>query len=331
LAIIAGIDEAGLGPVLGPLVVGSAVFEVPDEQAGVSLWRLLAGAVAKRPSRRRAVVPVGDSKKLYSGLRGRGGLANLELGVLAMLSAGGFKTRSLRELMESISPQAVPASRSYPWYSGGDLPLPQAISSTKAALSGNAVGAAMSRVPMRLLDVRAEIVFEGEFNRLVSATDNKSSTLFDVTCRLLMRIWRRVADEAARSECAEPARIYIDRQGGRMRYLPGLQRVFDGCGFKVLEETDSLSAYRLSRQGAAMELYFQAGCEDRHLPAALASMVCKYARELLMAGFNGFWATLIPDIAPTAGYYEDGNRFYREIQPAVSRLGFDRQLLYRIR
>ena len=323
LAVVAGIDEAGYGPVLGPMVVSAVAFSLPDELAGVSMWRLLAGVVSRKPGKRHGRVAINDSKKLYSGLRGKEGLVNLERGVLAMMAAQQGPPRSLEELLDRICPQAVEQLARYPWYAGADMPLPGCLSETDVKLSANAISAEMKRIPMDLRLVRAEPIFTGEYNHILQATRNKSSVLFDVTCRLLMHLWQHASDGMLR--------IVIDRQGGRMRYLPGLQRAFDGCQFKVMDESEALSAYRITDGPRSAELYFLINAEQRHLPAALASMVSKYLRELFMLLFNRFWANQMPDISPTAGYYSDGNRFYREIQPVMRQLGLDAQLVYRRR
>jgi hypothetical protein len=341
LAIIAGIDEAGFGPVLGPMLVSATAFAVPDELADISLWKLLSPAVCRSPSKRRTSLPIADSKKLYSGLHGACGIEHLERGVLAMLGAWGKEPRTLEQLLALVSMPAHQAAQAYPWYAGQDCSLPQAVDAVNVALCGNAVADRMHKLGLSMLMMRSEVVFEGEFNRLVAATDNKSTMLLDVTCRLLAELWQKFAatrrnnaNTGADSAAVGPAPglvVYVDRQGGRMRYLPTLQRLFEGARFMILDETDEISAYRVTDGGLAMELQFCVGCEERHLPVALASMTSKYLRETFMRLFNRFWATHMPTIAPTAGYYKDGLRFYKEIQPLVHQLGFNEAMLYRTR
>lgn len=323
MAIVAGIDEAGYGPVLGPLVVSAVAFKIPDEQADASLWKLLRGTVTKKPSRRPASLAIGDSKQLYSGLRAKRGLADLERGVLAMLRTGGRSPATLGELLAVVAPQAADRAADYPWYAAQELPLPHSVGPTDLSLISNALSVAMRRVGLSLEMIRCEVLFEGEFNRVVQVTRNKSTMLFDTTCRLLDELWRRYA---ARGLC-----IHADHQGGRINYLPGLQRAFDGCRFKVIDQTPTRSAYQMADGERRAEVRFAVGAERVHLAAALASMVSKYVRELLMAVFNRFWAQQVPGVAPTAGYYTDGKRFYGDILQAVRRLGIDKQMLYRTR
>jgi hypothetical protein len=78
-------------------------------------------------------------------------------------------------------------------------------------------------------------------------------------------------------------------------------------------------------------LSFRAKGESHALPTALASMTCKYLRELFMSGFNAWWCGKIPSLRPTAGYYGDGTRWLTEVEPHLERLGVRREELVRSR
>jgi ribonuclease HII len=322
VAIVAGIDEAGLGPVLGPLVVSATAFELPEELVGADLWRLLASAVCTKSARAGGKVAIADSKKLYSRQKPNA-LEGLERGVLAMLAAASGSVDTLRGLLKVLAPHGAAEMAGYPWYDGQDLALPLQASPTDLSLAGNALRTAMKDAGLRPVGLWSEPVQVGEFNRHVQATDNKSTMLFDVTSRLLGRLWASQTDPLLR--------VYVDRQGGRTHYLPGLQRLFDGAAFKVVDENDRFSAYRITCGSRRMELCFLVGGEKRHLPVALASMVSKYLRELFMELFNRFWQQHVPALAPTAGYYTDGRRFVQDILPAMKSLGIDQGMLYRSR
>lgn len=324
MAIVAGIDEAGLGPLMGPLVVSAVAFELPDELADVSMWDLLSAAVARKPGRRRSKIAVGDSKKMYSRQK-KNALEHLERAVLAMLSTRGRKPRSLKSLLNCVSPAAAEHVDSYPWYAYADLPLPHCISETDIAFAANSLEAAMQNAGVSLLAARSETMFVRQFNQMVQATDNKSTMLFDITSRLMVYLWGKSAGKTLK--------MHVDRQGGRVRYLPSLQRVFHefGCKFKILDETETFSAYRITADDRQAEIFFSVDGEQRQMPVAAASMLSKYVRELCMALLNGFWAQHVADLTPTAGYYSDGRRFRADIEAAVRNLNIDENMLYRNR
>ena len=321
MAILAGIDEAGYGPLLGPLVVSASVFRLPDEMADECLWEALAGAVTRRAFRKSPALPLADSKVMRVRTEG---LIHLDRGVLGMLRQLGQTPRTFAELLRLMAPGMEGQMGGYPWYAGADLPLPRQADATDLALRANAVAEAMRRRGMSLEAIRAEPVLAGKYNRLVGATRNKSVALFGVTSQL---IWEVFSTHAG----AEPTRIVADRQGGRIRYLRYLQQMFEGAAIRVIEESDRRSAYLIRDGRRQVEISFLTGAEDRSLPVALASMVSKYVRELFMELLNRWWAGRIEDLKPTAGYYTDGQRFLRDIDRAIAAEGVDKSLLVRSR
>jgi len=325
VSVVAGIDEAGFGPLLGPLVVSTAAIALPARHISADMWELLAPAVVKRRSRRKQAVHVADSKKVFH--RGRdNALAPLERGVLTMLAAGGIRPASLRALLKVVAPRALEHVDEYPWYAGADLSLPRCADETNVALAGNAVAVAMKNAALALAAVRSEVVFVGEYNRTVAATRNKSVTLFDVNSRLLYYLWGKLWKQGDGL-----ARIYADRLGGRRRYLRPLQRVLPGCSFKVLDESEAVSGYRITDGPRTAELFYGVQFDRHHLPVAFASMVSKYLRELFMELINAWWARHVENLAPSAGYYTDGKRFLEQIAPAAEAMGVGLSLIRRSR
>jgi len=322
VAIVAGIDEAGLGPVLGPLVMCASVFEVPDASAGQPLWELLAPAVARKPKRKSSALAIGDSKKLFN-RKSKCPLRHLERAVLSMLSAAGRTPGTVAELLAAITADAHKRSQGYPWYRPEEVAIPRSVSAADVAFSANALGVAMRKASVRLLTIRAEPVFVGEFNRVVRATRNKSTAAAGVMFRLVDHLWSRLKSGSIR--------INIDRQGGRMRYLASLQRAFEGCSFRILAEDEDRSAYEMSDSRRTAEITFSVNSEQDHLPVALSSMTAKYLREIFMEMFNAFWSQHVGSLAPTAGYYTDGRRFFAEIAAAMKQLNVARDIVYRCR
>ena len=92
--IYCGFDEAGYGPMLGPLCVGMAAFRVRGWEAdghAPDLWELLSRGVCRDARDKRGRVAIADSKKLKlsNQLKTKHPLVHLERGVLSVLAASG--------------------------------------------------------------------------------------------------------------------------------------------------------------------------------------------------------------------------------------------------
>jgi len=326
---IVGIDEAGYGPLLGPLVVSAVAFDVPvsimqelkDPAAGPDLWALLRNSIAPKPGRREARLAVADSKKLHGPKGSSRGISLLERAALAFLGQDGDPPATLYALLERVAPEAIDNLRQYPWYTVSDIALPTRVTRDDLATQSNALRNDLAGTGIRFRGAWSEVLPEGHFNRLVTNTHNKAVVLFGLTVRLI----QRVADDLG----PRPLRVWVDRQGGRTGYRRPLMTAFEDARLEIIEESPERSSYRLTRRPAPWMVRFVQKGESHHLPIALASIYSKYLRELLMGCFNQYWSMHVKDLRPTGGYYQDGQRFLADIDEAVNRLGVQRDMLIR--
>lgn len=309
MPLVAGIDEAGYGPTLGPLVVAASVWRVPD--AATDIWRALRGCVCRSGAATSWKLAVDDSKKVFGAGRK---LESLERPVLAFAAAAALRVGSLSALIDDLGSAALRTPQT-PWYDALDTALPlerekSAFESIAARLSRE-----MEKTDTRCRGLMARVVGEARFNDRVRQTRNKGAVLIEQVLDLITRIVRRAGDE--------PVHIHVDRLGGRANYRDMLSQALPAHELTELEISEGVSAYRLCRGGQVCQIAFATESDQRHLPVALASMVAKYLREALMRHFNAWWHAHTPEIRPTAGYYTDAQRFLEDIAPILPRAGVD--------
>lgn len=324
--VYAGIDEAGYGPLLGPLVVSAVVFRVPAAMVSVDWWERLRATVASAARAREPRLVVTDSKELS---RREDAMRWLERPALTFLSLpdGDGTPRtfppSFRGLLGQLDRDVLRTIDGYPWYQGVDFELPVANARNDIVIQQGAIRSSMSQAGMTFVGAHSAVLAEGQFNRLVRATRNKSVVLLSQTIRLIQRVMQAAG--------TSDAQVFIDKQGGRQNYVRPLMTAFQDAQLAIIEETGTRSGYRLTGPAGICELQFVQEGEKQHLPIALASIYSKYIRELFMRAFNAFWRRHVPTVSHTAGYYTDGKRFLKDIESAIARLGVDRELLVRMR
>ena len=318
--LIVGIDEAGYGPVLGPLVVSATIFEADADRPHTDLWEALSEVPVRKPGRGAAgALIVGDSKQVYSSGRG---LAALEAGVRTFAAATSAPLpASLGDFLTTFGGPGLEVPSECPWYSATRVPLP--VESPDLPCLA-ALNAAMQRAGLRFHGFLTRPVFVPEFNRQIEKLDNKSHLLFAVSSSL--------AEEAGhRFPGIDECLFLYDKQGGRNAYGPLLLARFPDYGYLVEYESRAESSYQLLSKGRRHTHRFAMKGDDRHFPIALASMCSKYVRELFMREFNAFWRQHLPGLRPTAGYYTDAQRFLTETEELRRSLGIEDGTLIRVR
>ncbi|HEV8062233.1 MAG TPA: hypothetical protein VGP68_20305 [Gemmataceae bacterium] len=320
MAWIIGIDEAGYGPNLGPLVMSAVAYRVPHKVASANLWHVLAEAACQEAAEDDKIW-VNDSKELYSTSKGIG---DLERNVLAVFAADRLhQPLSLFDWLAELAPAANDDHGSLPWY-GVDRQLPVEVS-----LEGLQEPAARFRTVcdasgIGLAAVYSRVVEPASFNRAVDHWGSKGGALAEAVQSLIGALLPRL-------EVDEPVYFVVDKHGGRNTYAALLQHCFaDGLVF-VRQESMACSQYDIQGYAGPISLRFQPRADSEHFCVALASMLSKYLREMLMGEFNRFWLERLPGLQPTAGYPMDASRFYDAIRPMVEQLGIAHEVVWRKR
>ncbi len=271
---IVGVDENGLGPRLGPLVVTAAVFEQPAyDRAG--LWEA-AGAFG-----------IGDSKEVG----GFGDMARCESIALAALRRVGASTDSFAALLASIAarpvaelrsicPTDAPAAVAACWEPAIDLP----------AFGGDGVASELPEA-LGLVELRSEVLCPGAMNTAKALGKTKLAIDLRAMESLLF---------AARERAGAEVQAICGHVGGIRYYRDAFGRMGELLA-TTLEESVARSEYRVAGFGRVL---FEVDADATHLPVALASIVGKYVRELFVERLNRFYKSHAPRLQAASGYHD---------------------------
>jgi len=334
MRLILGVDEAGYGPNMGPLVIAVSAWALDsslDVLDGLTPFAPEFQAAPWNPS--SDFIPLGDSKKIYQPNKGLAGL-NCSIRFFESLIEGKPGKQSPWFEFANLAAQDIDRLESIQWYHRS---LHQVINEKRDVLTESAMLFAKEKflkLGLQLIDVRLRVLEEALFNEMVNQLGNKSDVLGQTSLTLA---WN-VLDSAVNFNQFESIEIYCDRQGGRKRYSPLLSHTYSLSApnkqvpfFTTLSETPEASCYSMDYRGIPTTIRFQVGGDSLFAPAA-SSIVAKWTRESLMQRLNRYWRALVGDsLRPTAGYAVDAARFAKDIAPWIDRLSLDTNLWWRQR
>ncbi len=329
MSYVIGVDEAGYGPNLGPLVVTATVWRLPADCRPQDLPDRVSSFISAPGEAPVAPLVIGDSKALY---KAGGSLGPLERVVLGAALSQGWPCGTWRRLWESLAladrhvANACDFRQAFdlqPWYAQFDRALPVEGDLVDVVAAASAWHAMLETTGVELVALTSLVVFPNTWNRLLQETDGKGEALSRLSLDLVQHCLQTHAPSGSVAVCC-------DKHGGRNKYGRLLQQTLPENLIEVYKEQRDESVYRTSRDTDRLEFRFTAK-GDRSAPSGLASMVSKYLRELAMQPFNEYWRQHLPDLKPTAGYPEDAKRFCREIREVQRQLGIGDDLLWRNR
>lgn len=337
--VFCGVDEAGLGPILGPMTLGYSVWRAPFRAH--EAWRKLGRTIASDPKRDKDRFVVADSKEVHArNPRGRKRLEATALGFLALRLPGQRPPATSREFLNATParlrvPETVQAR--HPWYRELPDELPRYQDPLALELRVAKLARELAKKEVELLDLGVHICPSAVLNESYQETANKAQTTWLMAAEVIKHLWR---EHAARERGLE---VVVDRLGGRMHYGALLSRALPRGTVKTLAESETSSSYGVretapptsapaaGRPPRRMLITFVEKGERKSVATALASCLAKYARELVMDGFNAYFESLQPGLKPTAGYRTDGWRWLADAERALERSGLARDVVVRER
>jgi ribonuclease HII len=279
---VMGVDENGLGPALGPLVVtgvGFSMAKYATERHG-AIGREL-GIDDSKATAAFGKVAVAEALALaaYEALWGE-----------VPDSVDAFFARILRRSPDTLQRRCPASTHPQCWSAPLSLPVFGAALDTGRAMLE---GLRASGVALRF--ARSEVVCPGELNARLDAGQSRVDADLEAM-ELLIRDARGEAQKDVRAVCG---------MVGGIRNYPERFRHFERAAVRVEKPLRHGLRYAVADVG---QVSFEIDADQRHLPVAFASMIGKYVRELWMARQNRFYQAHVPEMVDVSGYHDPVTR-----------------------
>lgn len=291
-----GIDENGLGPRLGPLVV-TAVMARVSEEGRIIAGQKPRGALASR---------LGDSKAMVS----HGNIALAEAWARAIQAKLGRAFDSPDALLHQISLSSRGSLRS---------PCPEHVESQCWNTEGEGFEAGddlqkrifsdlhrLEKRGVEIVALRSVILCTERLNR----DRERGLSRFDSDLHAMERLILALHDEAGTEVEAICGKV-----GGYSRYGRAFGPL-SGRLHTIVEEGRAQSAYRFPGLG---DIAFVRDADENDLLVAMASMVGKWIRELLMARITNYFSQAMGQELRASGYHDPVTRRFIEATSLIRR------------
>lgn len=310
---VVGIDENGLGPRLGPLVVTGAALELPETTYEPSaLWKAFSGLVTRNGR------PRVDDSKAVSAFRSMAEAETLVHALARLCGASGLDTADRFLAAVTLTPfeTLCPAPSRAPCFTDDPrLPLfarPEGFEDAVLGLAED-VRACLDAAGASLLGLRSTLYCPFRYNAFFAhAPEARKSHLNLSAFEEVIRHFSESFDEQALFLCGKVMNL---------KYYAKYFSYLSAFDLEAKEETHLVSQYRLAGLG---EVRFVHDGDRLDLPISLASIVGKYAREIYVRRMNRFFLAAFPDLKAASGYNDKVTKqLIARIQPRLADLSVD--------
>ncbi len=338
---VLGIDEAGYGPDIGPLVVTSSLFRLSEKYNSEKFWETLSEIVSKKTKEFPEKVIVADSKDIFKNhpknyLIGETTalcsycllypvplnfqeflqnifLDNLDLFQKRCKTFSEYTYRMCWGNNNFFSEDPLNSKNLNPKPYINDLfpKLKKVIKSSgidlidikSIVLCPHLYNESITKKGKLFLNyLQFERLIENALKRIL--IENISVKDKEETVKLEKKYKKETRNFKKNEQKNNLNSIFViaDKLGSKKYYINYLKSVLlRDFNIKVLEQSRDISTYKLSNNSEIRISFIKEG-DKTHFPIALSSVFSKYIRERFIKNINEFFATKIQNLEPTKGY-----------------------------